>query len=289
MAASASSEVISSREVGQLPVSIGSSLGLESLLNIHPDIQHKTPPLTMGFQEVWINIRTLFRNLNGSLNREDAMSAMPNHIGDAILQEMETIAGIVNHETAERTRVVFYVSNYERMDKKYPRATLRVDSTPKQQIYTSTLHKAVQHVLDSLKGVKRQDYDVCTFPLKLRPTSKKKTLIMTHYAYDLLSYPEFGELVLLESHTGALKPRALWYTKYLNGKDLSMIPFREDFIQIFGDSEHFRPMAASLKKDLVELATASNWNQTTTTDRIRLCVDRLKNPWAKELVKSIIV
>ncbi len=138
----------------------------------------------------------------------------------------------------------------------------------------------------------QKDFKIRSFALMLTGKDGQinpKSLILTHYAFVLLSAKAFAELVLVESHTGTLKDRTLWYTKYMNGKTLPILPFREDFLQIFGDSETFRPADAKLRKEIIELAKKYHWNATTTSDRIRYCVGTMTHHYARDIIKSILV
>jgi hypothetical protein len=130
---------------------------------------------------------------------------------------------------------------------------------------------------------------IYTTPLKLHPKVKTNALIITHIAYDLVAHKEFKQLTLLESHTGSFKQQAQWHTKYLNGKELPMIPFREDMLQVFGDSETFRPMDPKMRKEVVEIATRYNWNATTKLEKIRYGISQLNNPYAREVLSAILV
>ena len=67
---------LESREKGQLPISIASSLAIESALGImesdEPGYKPPASPPLLDYDAIWINLRTLFRNLHGSMNRVDA-------------------------------------------------------------------------------------------------------------------------------------------------------------------------------------------------------------------------
>jgi hypothetical protein len=95
-------------------------------------------------------------------------------------------------------------------------------------------------------------------------------------------------LVLLESHTGKIKPRGQWYTKYLNGKDLVQIPFNEGFLQVFGDSETFRPMDIRFRRAILEIAERYKWTAVSTLEKLNYGIDQLKNPYYKEVLRKIV-
>lgn len=263
-------------------MSIATSLALESACGIHPDIIVERAPI-LDYEELWVNVRTLFRNFMGSLDATTHKAVVPGQIAEALATEMDTIASIVATESRGSCEVVFYYCNYRGIEGKYRHAVVRRDSTENQKLYT-IIHNAT---IELLIGYERDD--MVGLDLKLTPQNHPIALVLTHYAYDLLSWPNFSKLVLLESHTGAIKERALWYTKYHNGKDLVMIPFREDFIQVFGDNETFRPMDLKLRRDLIDIATRYHWTAVSTRDKIKYGIDQLQNPMARDILRDMLV
>ena len=110
---------------------------------------------------------------------------------------------------------------------------------------------------------------------------------MTHYAYDLLSNKDFKTLDLLESHTGVLKSKALWYTKFSDHKDSVRIPFNELFLQVFGDSTIFHPHDRKLRLEILAIADKYNWSFATTKDRIHLGLSMISNPFYKAILNEM--
>lgn len=281
------SQAIAEREVGQYPLSVATSLALEGATGIHPDIPNiKKAPL-LAYGELWVNLRTLFRNFMGALPKEAVGGVTPRQIDDAIRDEMEQIKRIVAEITHNKTKVVFYVSNYAGMAEKYPLAKLRTPKTDKQAEYMELKNQTLQSLLQSLE--QQGGEDVRVFKLKLYPQQQNKTLLFTHYAYDLVSWKAFSSLDLLESNTGAIKERPQWYTKYQDGRNLSMIPFREDFLQVFGDSRTFFPMAIRIRREVIELAQKYNWSAITTDEKIRLNVDQVKDLEIRNILQELLV
>ena len=279
------SEGFALRAVGEkFSLSIATGLAIEAACGLHPDFPVKVPPV-QSFDQVWVNTRTLFRNFMGALDPETAKRAMPVFIAQALLEEMDIIEDAITHYSNRRARVVFYYSNYKGMEKKYPRSKVRGDTTDKQKSYRATMNDTTENLLQ-MAPERIRGYD-----LKIgdKTTHNVNAMILTHYAYDLISYREFKHLVLLESHTGKIKERAQWYTKYLNGKDLAMMPFREDLLQILGDKETFAPQDIALRKSLIDLAVQKRWSATTTTDKIRANLKDMPNQYAAEMVRAILV
>lgn len=272
---------IAERIVGAYPLSIATSLAIESANGVHPEIQVDRPPI-LSYPFLYVNIRTLIRNMVGSLDRNAVSSLVPAEITDTVAGEMEMLVSIVR-EVAPRTQVVFYLSQYANIKDHYKFGTLRVDTTPKQHDYTNLVNIALQDLIHTVGD------QIQMFELKLTPVHTPRALILTHYAFDLLSYPAFSRLTLLESHTGTLKERAQWYSKYHEGRQLSMIPFRDDFIQVFGDSEIFRPADIRLRRELIDVATKYHWSAITTRDKIAYGIGQMATPEFRETMRAILV
>lgn len=287
---SASSRLLAERALGQYPLSVATSLAIESACGIHPDIKVSAPPIR-DYQYFWINLRTLYRNMLGALDGEAAGLVVDESLAEAIQSEMDMIEKIIG-EVSSYTKIQFYVSNYKGLEQKYPHAVIRRDSTEKQKHYTALQTSALKILLamDRHPGTDEHHHRIAVFELKLKPKPQAgKTLMLTHFPFDLCSAKEFGELVLLESHTGAIKERAQWYTKFLNGKDLPMIPFREDMLQIFGDAETFRPGDIRLRRELIDLAVKYRWTAVSTRDKILYAIEQLKNPYYKTVLRAMLV
>ena len=277
-------EAIAARAVGQYPLSIATSLALESAAGIHPELPQRPDRPPLGeYEQLWVNVRTLYRNFMGALDKDTVKGVQAPDIAMSLFGEMDTIRDVVSDVTDGRCKAVFYLSNYSGLNTRFPHAVLRMDSTPRQKEYTAIQNQTLELMLhqhpEQFKG----------FHLKLRPEGRPRAMIITHYAYDLSAHDQFTKLVLLESHTGAIKEFAQWYTKYYEGKTLSMIPFREDFLQIFGDAETFRPFDPKLRKELIEIATKYKWSAVTTKAKILYGIDTLQNPFWKATVRDMLI
>lgn len=277
------SEGIALRTTGQFPVSVATSLALESICGIHPEQIFDVAPI-LSYDKIWINVRTLFRNFLGALDRDTAEAVLPVDIAETITIEMQTIESIVHDNSSGRCSAVFYFSNYNLLDLLYRRAVLRVDTTDRQKHYTMLLNATAERLLKEHKGYIKGFQN----KLRLEPEDRCKALILTHYAFDLVSHKQFDKLTLVESHTGAVKEKPLWYTKYYNGKDLMMIPFREDMLQVFGDNETFRPADIKLRQAVIDVATKYKWTAATTRDKIRYGIEQIKNPYARDILLEML-
>jgi hypothetical protein len=265
-------------------VSIATSIALEYASGMESEANPTPKPSVLGnYNEFWFNIRTLFRNMAGSLPTDEKFKASASDYAEALYHEIKSIISILR-DAGSQIRPVFYISNYQDVDRKYRGAVVRADRTDKQKKYSAHLKSTVSLLLGSLKS--DQEVDCKIFSLKIKSQSRCRALILTHHAYDLLGYKDFDKLDLIESHTGAIKSRDAWHTKYTNGKEIPMIPFSERLLPVFGDSETFHPMLGSARSDIIELAKAKKWSSITSDEKILIDVSSLKNKFLCDNIRA---
>ena len=264
---------LGNRAISSFPLSIGTGIAFESLFDgyLPPyDPERVIPPHVSinSFQEMWINVSTLFRNMVGSVAGNDITVARPSEYKDGLLAEIEIIKGLLANEGGGVCKPVFYYCSYKRAYTHVPHKAimLRMDTTDKQKLYSKTLMATMQLLLNDQPEIRKLDSE-------LLPDSHVTGLLLSHVALDLLSYNHFNKLSLLESHTGIIKNRAMWYTKFQNGKDLNMIPFIRKLLYIFGDSEIYRSMDISLRRTIIEIANKGKWTALTTEAKVMQDLD----------------
>lgn len=272
---------LASRETWEYPISAATALALLGGMGKHPDRPMDTQPL-LDYEEVWVNLKTLFRNLYNAVNRQDVHSVKPAEFAQTLEEEMDMFRTIISDLSGNRIRVQYYICDYMNMNRHYPDAIIRGDNTDLQRAYTSSMTETLRIVINDRKE------QILIYPLKITFSSISRILLMTHYALDLFSN-SLRNRALFESHTGAVKEKHQWYTKYLNGKDIPMIPFREGFMQVFGDPEHFRPMGMGIKRQVLEVADKYSWNQLTTDAKIAYGVGQIKDHAVRHLLQRLIM
>jgi len=267
-------KVITERVVGYFPLSIATSLALESLVGIGLDENGQvknTPNQTKPYEALWINIRTLIRNIVGSVEGKEPGNISPSDIAMTVLEELGFIKQILK-EHGPHIKVRAYYCGYRFIEKSFPHAELRIPNTEKQKALDLCYRKAWEYTKNILDQAEVESFIFQGFMDK---RFYEKTLIITHIPVDLLSYQNFKELSLLESHTGAIKGRNLWHTKFHNGKELIEIPFISSMLQIFGDNETFRPIKSSLRKLVLATAIKYKWSFLTTRDKARFNIESI--------------
>lgn len=282
---------LSERTMSAFMLSIGTSLSFESVFpGTQPAYDPERPiPNKVDlndYDELWINLFTLFRNIVGAVPSAKVALLRPEDVGYVLGEEVDLIQELVKIHTGNKVKVVIYSSSYQDLKKHYKHASVRTDNTEKQRQMTDLLTASVsafykfQTKRDTLKHFKLH--------LESVDTLNKKALLLSNYAFDLLSYKKFMKMDLLESHTGVLKEKAKWHTKYSDGKNLVRMPFNELLLQVFGDSQTFYPMDKDLRKAIIDLAESSQWNPLTTDERVRFTIGNIKNPYFVSILREMI-
>jgi hypothetical protein len=274
------------RTVSGFPLSIGTGLALESILEPVQEVydpQRVVPEKIKlnKYDAIWFNIDTLVRNIVGSVPTEVQKDVGPGMIYEVLTEEMDLIELLIGNQYNKAPEINFYFSKYSAMKNAHPHALLRSPTTQKQ-IDTAHQELAIQKQL-----LKDMPDRVLSFDRSLVVPNKNRSIVMTHKSYDLLSYPRFHELDLLESHTGALKGRSLWYTKFVT-KGLVRIPFNMCFAQVFGDSQTFSPMPGPVRKQILELSEKYEWHALTTTERLKYCFSTLQDRFTATVLNEML-
>jgi len=285
-------DLLNQRSISALPVSIGSSLAFETVLmpKLPPYDPARVAPERvniMNYDEIWINLQTLYRNLVGALPTQLKPMVAQADIKGALYQEMEILQSAIAEESQQQCRARFYYPTYSRLinNPLLPKQVrFRVPTTDNQKSY----HELLVHVYQQM--VREQQYDLQVIGGRVRPQKPTKALIFTHTPYDLLSYPAFKKLELLESHTGHIKPRSQWYTKYypVGEHKIDMLPFTRPLLLIFGDHALIKPMEYNYRKLIIDIAIKRNWTPLTTDSKILYDVDLdIKERYLVELFRKL--
>lgn len=283
-------DVLANITPGQLPLAIGTSFAIESSLGIldrdnfdankNPSVKQMNydgqgtiavkKPQIGTVKEIWINVRTLFRNIYNALNNDVRDSLTPALAMSAVTNEMNIIPGIYKQYLGDKIRVVFYVCSHKTMDKVFPLAIHKSIKTDKQKHYIELEQHVAFSAIANLSNIKK-------FDVKFQGMYPS-AMIITHIAVDLLWRRCFESLVLLESHTGSIKKHSEWNSKLTNGKNMPFMPFNYFTIQVFGDNGNFfTPFVHGIKNEVLELAKTRNWTAVTTKDKIIMDIKSIKD------------
>jgi len=260
------------RDTGNLPVSVGTSLAIEGLQ------ASGLPP----FDYVWVNLRTLYRNLIASVDTATRDMADPYTVGQVMVEEMEHIRDAVLTLTQGRIHVQWYLSNPATLVKALPDAIIRSPQTDLQKHVDQLCNAALEYVVKTVG----KEHVLQFSPLLQGPG---RTLALTHMPTDLLNHRSFAELMLLESHTGKIKRYAEFNTKFTNGSDLTHIPYNGFTLTIFGDNNVLlRQAPGKLRKAILDIAQKYNWTAMTTREKIRYGISNITDTYAKQALLGML-
>lgn len=274
-------EVIDNRAKGTVvPISIATALAVENTIGQHPDMPTDKPEIK-GYQNLLINLRTLYRNLAGSLDKEQRGKVNDEVMAQTLANEIRAIESALIQVTNGRCGVQVYLCSYNGLRRRYPKALLRTATTD-LQIQALSLESVVIKRF-SENHVDQVDFIHTDMDFE---TDDRDTLIMTHYPVDLLQRYRFRKLTLLESHTGKHKPPLEWHTK-LGSRTLTRMPFDRMTLQLFGDGVMFQPQPVKYRKLIQEMAETDNWTPATTKDLILRDVELKRSIDLETLIKDL--
>lgn len=238
---------LSERPQSGFPVSIGTGLALESILDPVQDVidESRVVPSKVSYDTYNLylfNISTLLRNLIQSIPYKELILHSQKSILETLLEEIDYLATLFGVHSLNAS---FYVNTYAYPIKTYP-DKLRLATTDQQKHIHSITESCLKHF--------RFQNDVQHFSKDIKYERESKALLMSHIPWDLLSHGNFHKLDLIESHTGVIKSRKDWNTKYhkLQDRDMSFLPFMEYLLTTFGDSSMFKPAKLEDRVNLYE-------------------------------------
>lgn len=254
------------RVVSAFPISIGTSLALESIFigRQDPYDPERVAPVKIEiseFNNIVFNVDTLIRNIISSVTSEVMMTLTSDNILEVLIQEMEMISDIFNVEGHGAVQPIYYIRDYDIVKKEFNTKVVNFrEARTTRQLKIASLHS------QTLKNFNNPDLSHMVQRTGKHVVNNKlgKTIMLTHYAVDLLDKSMFSELSLLESNTGDLKKRDRWYTKYYAGKSLTNIPFQKKLLSIFGDNDFVSPLPIAIRQQIVDIANEHKWSSVTT-------------------------
>lgn len=281
------------RTTGGFALSIATSLAFESLFDARQppyDPARQIPQKidVKHYDEIWINLSTLYRNIVGALaDKMEYYAIKPIDLYHALYMELEMILSLMEHEGHNLCKPMFYYCSYESLYKrKFPPAVrVREDKTDGQKYNTHMLVETMKLFFTNIASG-----PFFKFNSEVLPKRATTALMITHVPHDLLSFSNFKRLDLLESHTGKLKGRNLWYTKYnaVGSEELSTLPFIRQLLYLFGDSVIFQPTDIRFRKLILEISRKRRWTSMTTQDKVKMDLDMdIKERYLFDLYKQL--
>jgi len=119
--------------------------------------------------------------------------------------------------------------------------------------------------------------------------NRKLAAITTHLAFDLLNFKNDKNVLLLESFTGEIKDYTGFNGKFhpLGKKDLSIIPFNEVTLRVFGDETFIDPFKVKTREYIYKLAIRLNWYPNMSERDVLNSLSTVDKPLVKELKETL--
>ena len=268
------------RDLGFFPMSIGTSLAFEGLFHLGEHLDDSGDPAGGDMPALWVNLRTVVRNARTAFPRDGQGDLLNKTLKEAIDQDLEAIRSVVD-EYSPNTELKFYITEHKTINSQFKDARFKVPTTADQNLAFALESAALIHLHEDF-----EDNDDCLiFDWKLE--GKKETTLLTHHALDLLSYYEFPDMRLLESHTGRVKTRKDWYTKLNTPKGTTCIPFTRAMLLMFGDGSNILAQELKPRRTLITLGEKYKWNGMTTHSRMLADIKLAYEPHLYEFVKKL--
>lgn len=240
-----------------MTVSIGTALVFES-----PNFD-----LKKWGPSFYVNVRTLYRNLIGAYSEDTALIDSA-ELYNNLINDMDSLEIATSDYTNGKTNIYFYLPSYAGITKVLPAAKIKVPTTNNQIVNHEHEVKVFEHLKKDAQTQKR-----ITMVDTIIPYHDNPTLILTHFAVDLLSNYNFPRLTLVESWTGKTKGKAEWSSKLTNGNKIKNLPFNKFTLQIFGDNNNLlSPALPTLRRAVLKMSETNKWTPLTTMDKIKYSI-----------------
>ena len=239
--------ILQDRPQSGFPVSIATSLALETIFEPTQQVFDETravperPDPTL-YTDYLFNASTIARNIITSVPYAELAKCSTKDVVQTFLEELDYLQTLFQMQDKQ---LHLYVNSYAYARQTYPEKMRK--ATTQQQIHSFDLVSACMKEAKKLPNI-------LSFSKDISLESKATTLLLSHVPWDLLSYGKFKRLDLLESHTGVIKTRKDWNSKYyrIPNKDMSFLPFWEYLLVTFGDHVMFKPSGTKERVELYE-------------------------------------
>lgn len=256
------------REMGELPISIGTSFSIQGLYNTHPDRKpEKILPASKG-DVLYINVRTMLRNIFNATDSDKVTNVKAKDYVTCIKDEIQDINSFMENQE-HKLQLYFYLPTYASITKEFGNtAELRMPSTDLQK-QKLEIEKQVFSILEQeQKALPEERRYINVIDMEIKSKDRQRAFILTHLPIDLLYCKGFANVLLIESHTGKVKAENEWYTKF-SADASERIPFNKATLTFFGDSGGmFKPQHHKARKAIMDIADKYKWTYHTTKDKI---------------------
>lgn len=266
---------------GSTGTAVGTHLALESIFT--DDIKEKFDPdreitkvdIDKYKYHVW-NIYTIVRNLLSAIPYKNKIEIiLDKKFSKLLAAEVKNIA---NCYFLRDCQPILFFPNYDRIyrginaGKKEGNTKVYEEHMMVHDTLNKFMSEGILNVINNGKGYKI-------------PKLEGKILITTNLPIDLCNRLDMD---LLESHTGIIKKKFEFNTKYhpIGDNKLANIPFMEMFLYILGDKNIIKPFDITTRRGLLDLATSCNWSARTTREKVLNDIQRKAIPALRDRING---
>lgn len=280
------SKALSERALGTIPVSIATAMAIDGMYNRHPDIKKSSKLPASIAKIIYLNARTIFRNIHGAIEDVELASRVTaKSYAETLLNEVDEIRQALRQEE-HPLDVVLYLPTYRSIARYMGKGELRPLNTDRQKTYNRLENDTLQEIANSYKETQDKPYLEVDMDIKVK--DYQSIFILTHLPVDLLNVHNAADVFLVESHTGKIKAKDQWYTKFHAERNPS-VPFNKATLLFFGDSGGlFKPQNIKARKRIIDIATDRKWNAFTTISRMLLGIESAQEPMLLQTVKALV-
>lgn len=257
---------------GFLGTAIGTDIALGTLFGFDQEGKRLSEGKWKNYNSLFISIPTLFRNMYGAAgDRKEKITT--GGYATLLINEMHLIENMVQMYTDGGLKVFFYNPSYVGLEDTLPDAKLKVASSGKQKLQEELKKGALSFVANEF-GNSDSYVPVgtsLTFP-------SMGNLVLTSFIVDIVNSItlRYGASVdLLESHTGTIKDKTLFYTKLNKADNIERFPVTVGTLTVFGDGKMVSPLSKKIRDELGEIAVSRKWHQLTSPAIINSEVSKL--------------
>lgn len=232
------------------------------------------------YNALYVNLRTLIRNAYGCIDDDKIMAE---DLSEIVFDDIRKMGMIVNNYF-DHLNLIIYDNTNKSINKLLPYSPLFEPKTDKQIEYHKVVEEVTKTIVDRFNG-SIEIYDTTIKPKLGRDVG----IILTSFCTELLSVRYFRHMVLLESHTGAIKGQLEWNTKLTNGNGLTNIPFCRFTVAVFGDNNRIiKALSKDYRKAVKELAIKGKWTANSSLTLVRATISNYADPHSKkQLIKLL--
>lgn len=257
---------------GFLGTAIGTDIALGTLFGFDQEGKRLNEGKWKDYNSLFISIPTLFRNLYGSAGERKEKITTGGY-ASLVINEMHLIENMAQMYTDSQLKVFFYNPSYYGLDDLLPDAKLKVATSGKQKLQDELKKGALSFVANEFGN--SDNYVPMATSLTLPFNS---TLVLTSFIVDILGSVtlRYGATVdLIESHTGTIKDKTMFYTKLNKAENIERLPLTIGTLTVYGDGKMVSPLSKKIRDELGEIAVSRKWHQLTAPAIINSEVSKL--------------